>query len=41
MKTKDDLISAWVDKAGKDLLSAEHELSAVGPVTETICYKSK
>jgi len=38
MKTKTDLINAWLDKAGKDLLSAEHEISVPDTVTETVCF---
>ena len=38
MKTKDDLINGWLDKANKDLLSAEHELSMPDAVIETICF---
>lgn len=38
MKTKKDLINSWIDKAGKDLLSAEHELSFPDAVTEAVCF---
>lgn len=38
MKTKKELISGWLDKAEKDLLSAEHELTFPDAVTETICF---
>jgi HEPN domain-containing protein len=38
MKTKTELISNWRDKADKDLLSAEHELSFSNVVTETVCF---
>ncbi|MCD4783990.1 MAG: HEPN domain-containing protein [Candidatus Eremiobacteraeota bacterium] len=38
MKAKRRLINSWVDKAGKDLLTAEHELSFSDAVTESICF---
>ncbi len=38
MKTKRELINSWIDKAEKDLLSAEHELSFPDAVTETVCF---
>ncbi len=38
MKTKRELISNWLDKADKDLLSVEHELSFSDVVTETVCF---
>jgi len=38
MKTKSELIQSWINKADKDLLSAEHELSFPDAVTETICF---
>jgi len=38
MKTKTELISNWLDKADKDLLSVEHELSFSDVVTETVCF---
>ncbi len=38
MKRKAELITNWIDKAGKDLLSAEHELSFPDAVTETVCF---
>ncbi len=40
MKTKTDLINAWLDKADKDLLSSEHELSLPhqNTITETVCF---
>jgi len=41
MKTKLDLVNAWLDKANKDLLSAEHELSVPDTVTETVCFHSQ
>jgi HEPN domain-containing protein len=41
MKTKIDLISSWLDKAEKDLISAKHELTQTKAVTETICFHSQ
>ncbi len=41
MKTKKELIRGWLDKAEKDLLSAEHELTFPDAVTETICFHSQ
>lgn len=41
MKTKRDLINSWIDKAEKDLRSAEHELSFPDAVTETVCFHSQ
>ncbi|RLC46204.1 MAG: DNA-binding protein [Candidatus Cloacimonadota bacterium] len=41
MKTKVDLIKNWIDKAEKDLISAEHELSFSDAVTETVCFHSQ
>ena len=38
MKTKEDLINGWLNKADKDLLSAKHELSFPDTVTETVCF---
>ena len=38
MKTKKDLINSWIKKAEKDLLAAEHELSFLNGVTESICF---
>jgi HEPN domain-containing protein len=38
MKTKRELINSWIEKARKDLLSAEHELSFPDAVTETVCF---
>jgi len=38
MKTKRDLINSWIDKAEKDLLSVQHELSFPDAVTEAVCF---
>lgn len=38
MKNQSDLISAWIDKAEKDLLSAVREKTFDHPVTETVCF---
>jgi len=38
MKTKTELINSWMNKANKDLLSAQHELSFPDSVTETVCF---
>lgn len=38
MKTKKTLVSSWLNKAKKDLLSARHELSFKDAVTETVCF---
>lgn len=38
MKTKTELINSWMNKANKDLLSAQHELSFPDAVTETVCF---
>ncbi|MBL7075398.1 HEPN domain-containing protein [candidate division KSB1 bacterium] len=38
MKTKKELINNWINKAEKDLLSAEHELSFSSAVTESVCF---
>ncbi len=37
MKTKTDLIGDWMAKAQKDLKAAEHELTFIDPITESIC----
>ncbi|MCL0049404.1 HEPN domain-containing protein [Dehalococcoidia bacterium] len=36
-----DLVNKWIEKANKDLLSAERELSFEDPVTETVCFHSQ
>lgn len=42
MRTRADLVNNWILKAGKDLTSAEHELTfGDGAVTETICFHSQ
>jgi len=33
-----ELVRKWINKADKDLLSAEREMSFENPVTETICF---
>ncbi|MFH1562611.1 MAG: HEPN domain-containing protein [Nitrospirota bacterium] len=33
-----DLVNKWINKANKDLLSAERELSFEDPITETVCF---
>ncbi|MCJ7578424.1 MAG: HEPN domain-containing protein [candidate division Zixibacteria bacterium] len=38
MKTRAELINSWIDKANKDLLTAEHELSFPNVVTESVCF---
>jgi len=38
MKTKKELIEKWLDKANKDLRTAEHELSNPDSVTESVCF---
>jgi HEPN domain-containing protein len=38
MKTKGELIGAWLEKAEKDLLSANHEFSFKDRVLESICF---
>ena len=38
MKTKTELINSWIDKAEKDLLTAEHEMTFADRVTESICF---
>ncbi len=38
MKTKRELINNWINKAEKDLLTAEHELSFLDAVTESVCF---
>ena len=38
MKTKKELIQGWIEKADKDLLSAEHELSFTNAVLESVCF---
>ena len=38
MKTKTELINNWIDKAEKDLLTAEHETTFPDKVTESICF---
>lgn len=38
MKTKIGLINNWIDKAEKDLLTAEHEMTFADRVTESICF---
>jgi HEPN domain-containing protein len=38
MKTKKELINSWINKGEKDLLTAEHELSFPGAVTESVCF---
>ena len=38
MKTKNELIQDWINKAKKDLLAAEHELSFPDAVTESVCF---
>jgi HEPN domain-containing protein len=38
MKSKTELISSWMNKAEKDLLTAKHELSFSDVVTESVCF---
>lgn len=38
MRTKKEFINSWINKAAKDLLTAEHELSFSDAVTESICF---
>ena len=38
MRKKIDLIKNWLNKAEKDLLSAEHEITFADKVTESICF---
>ena len=38
MKTKEELIKSWINKAEKDLLTVKHELSFPDAVTESICF---
>ncbi len=33
-----DLVKKWINKADKDLLTAERELTFEDPVTDTICF---
>jgi HEPN domain-containing protein len=33
-----DLVNKWINKAEKDLLTAERELSFENPITDTICF---
>lgn len=33
-----DLVNKWINKAEKDLLTAERELSFEEPITDTICF---
>lgn len=33
-----DLVNKWIEKAEKDLLTGERELSFENPVTDTICF---
>ena len=33
-----DLVSKWMKKAEKDLLTAERELSFEDPITDTVCF---
>ena len=33
-----DLVKKWIEKADKDLLTAERELSFADPITESICF---
>lgn len=33
-----DLVNKWINKAEKDLLTAERELSFEDPITDTICF---
>ena len=36
-----DLVHKWIEKAEKDLLTAERELSFEDPVTESVCFHSQ
>ncbi len=38
MKTKAELVKAWIEKAERDLLTATHEISFSDAVTESICF---
>ena len=38
MKIKWDLIQAWIKKAERDLISANHEMSFYDAINETICF---
>ena len=38
MKTKTELLNNWIDKAEKDLLTAEHEMTFADRVAESICF---
>ncbi|MBC8521832.1 MAG: HEPN domain-containing protein [Methanomicrobia archaeon] len=33
-----DLVNKWINKAEKDLLTAERELSFEDPITDTVCF---
>lgn len=33
-----NLVKKWIEKADKDLLSAERELTFDDPITETVCF---
>ena len=33
-----DLVNRWIEKAEKDLLTVERELSFENPVTDTVCF---
>nr|CBH39681.1 conserved hypothetical protein, containing HEPN domain [uncultured archaeon] len=33
-----DLVSKWINKAEKDLLTAEREMSFENPITDTVCF---
>ena len=35
------LVGQWLNKADKDLMSAEKELASENPITETICFHSQ
>ena len=39
MRTKEELIQNWLDKAAKDVLTVEHELSFENTVIESVCFQ--
>lgn len=41
MRTRNELIKSWIDKAEKDLLTAQHESTFEDGVIENICFHSQ
>lgn len=41
MKNKMDLVGLWIQKAEKDLLTAQHEMAYQDAVKESVCFHAQ